>query len=555
MVANFVRALGAESGIQLNPLVDGSEFPSQGKTDQAFCMPMRATRGRIDRAFAVNSDNFFQKLGRGQSLRSSVLNEAWIQCYEALNAGAYTAVVSRLINLEESKLGFINIGINKTAPNNIEAKVTFDENAAIEDMNVFLVLQHLECFNDGIIIEVHAEENQVSGGLLDDNNVINLVFKDVQGIKLYSFVGSLDPEARDDYGNSLFIEDVIEAQTDNFKIKPIVNNGDLTISPSSNCYGYDQNGREKWYISKVLDYFQEGEIGSYTTQDYIRCRQHLQKTQLGFKYIGSGGSLSIDLLSQLMQLSYAMNIQFRFDIHGSYAPYLVIQFMQDINATAANTPHLLQAYWTPFKSNDPTGINGKIYIGTSGLNIGLACARNAIKNDQGFAAKQYPIAGDLFPVNRTGIVQTYTPENSELSQLAIAKVNPVIYESNDLGGQYLFSDSLTCAPVTNSLLKLISVAEMSTSVDSAIVSAGKRCLQKPMDEAIKAMDNWIESYLSDAQAAKWLVKSNDTSMDGMSYRYEIKANPQKPYDEMIVNYWCRYNGTVRQIFQTQTLSR
>ena len=79
----FKRQLGAESGVQLNPLRDNSELPAGNNSDQIFAIAMRATRGRIDKAFAVNSGNAKMRLGKGESIRVSSLNEAWVQVIEA----------------------------------------------------------------------------------------------------------------------------------------------------------------------------------------------------------------------------------------------------------------------------------------------------------------------------------------------------------------------------------------------------------------------------------------------------------------------------------------
>jgi hypothetical protein len=48
MSTAFVRQLGSESGVQLNPLRDNSEIPTTDNSDQVFGIMMRATRGRID---------------------------------------------------------------------------------------------------------------------------------------------------------------------------------------------------------------------------------------------------------------------------------------------------------------------------------------------------------------------------------------------------------------------------------------------------------------------------------------------------------------------------
>ena len=44
-------------------------------------------------------------------------------------------------------------------------------------------------------------------------------------------------------------------------------------------------------------------------------------------------------------------------------------------------------------------------------------------------------------------------------------------------------------------------------------------------------------------------------MTGGAFRFEIKPNEARPYDQMDVNYWVHYDGTARQIFATQTLTK
>ena len=88
MTVAFVRQLGAESGVQLNPLRDNSEIPSTDNSDQIFGIMMRATRGRIDKPFVVDSGNVYTKLGKGEPIRKNALNEAWVHVVEALSNGA-----------------------------------------------------------------------------------------------------------------------------------------------------------------------------------------------------------------------------------------------------------------------------------------------------------------------------------------------------------------------------------------------------------------------------------------------------------------------------------
>lgn len=545
MTTSFVRALGEQSGVQLNPLGDNSEMPTTGTADQNLAIAMRATRGRIDKAFSVDGSNFYKRLGYGETLRANALNEAWIHVQEALTNGTAQAVVTRMVGIDAQNK-WMTISIDKAT-----SAISFAVSATQSPESYDIAVKHLECFNDGIQLSIHADENRV-GGQLAANDYVTLMLSDSKGVKLYEFSGSLTEGSQDDYGNSDYLPDVIEALTDNVEVMVSVG---VSITPESKAYGFDENGETSWATSDLLNYFSEGVVGNYTTETYVQARENLEKTQLQYRYIASGGTKAPGLLSQLMTLAFNTNRQLRFDIDGTLTPEQAIAFIESINPYGAKASHLIHAYWTPLKTNDPSGVNGKSYIGTSGLNIGLACGRNAAKNAKGFAPKNYPVAGRMFPVNRSGIVQTYTPSNPELNQLAAAKINPVIYESYETGGLYVFRDSLTCAPVKNSLRKLIAVAEMSTSVDDAVTGTAKMYLQLPMATAVKRMNDWLKGYLEGAEAAEWITPSNDPTMGGASFRYEVKPNAANPYDQMDVNYWVHYDGTARQIFATQTLSK
>ena len=55
-------------------------------------------------------------------------------------------------------------------------------------------------------------------------------------------------------------------------------------------------------------------------------------------------------------------------------------------------------------------------------------------------------------------------------------------------------------------------------------------------------------YFEGATSAGWLVGK-------APFQFEVKANEARPYDRMDVNYWLHYDGVVRQIFATQTLTK
>lgn len=576
MTVAFVRQLGAEPGVQLNPLQDSSEIPSSSNADQIFGIVMRATRGRIDKPFVVDSSNVYTKLGYGEPMRVSALNEAWVHVVEALSNGAYQAVVQRLSTSESkikwavvkksaaallSDVGSAEVGKAKvggaSSPTVLAESPTFEFSTTTDDTEpeeCFIAVKHLECFNDGIKIRLHADQNRVSGSNANTSEVTLQIVDPHNDEAIYEFKGSLLADARDDYGNSYYLPDVVASQTDAVEVLVGVTGAQAVIKPTEDGYGYDDNGSVAWAESDTLVCFTEGTT-EYETDDYVSACDKLQYTQYDFAYLSSGGTQAKPLLQQLALLAYATNKQLRFDVPGTLSVDAAIAWVEDLNFGASKGAHLLHAFWSPLKSDDPTGVNPKSVIGTATLNIAFACGRNAVKNAQGFAAKNYPIAGREWQINRTGIVQIYTPKKSEPDALAKAKINPVVYETYTGGGRYVFLDSLTCAPVEQSQRKLIAVADMSTDLDDQVTRYGKDCLQLPMDIAVKRMNDKLESTFSGAQASGWLVPSNDPAMGGAAYRYQVAPNALRPYDTMDVRYWLRYDGTNRQIYVTQTLTR
>lgn len=542
---SFVRHLGAESGVQLNPLRDSSELPAFGRDDQNFAIAMRATRGRIDKAFAVDRSNVRRRLGHGEPMRINALNEAWVHVVEALNSGAYEAVVSRLTD-SSSVLSWIVVAWDE-----VESEYTFTASETEPTTGFLFAVKHLDCFNDGIKIAFRAEEKR-DGGVNVANDVITVKLLDpVDDATLFTATGSLAFGAMDDFGNAFDLPSVVDGLADNVEV--VI--GDLNSVPAdSPAYGFNAAGQAQWLESPVVDYFDEGTT-TYAAADYVRAREQLLATSLRYGYIASGGTEAVDLIAELAILAHETARQLRIDIPGDLTADEAIAFVEQLNLGGQPSSHLLQAFWAPLKSMDPTGINGKRYFGTATLNIAMACARNARVNARGFAPKNYPIAGRAWPLSRQRVEQTYTPNNQDLNRLALAKINPVIFETYSNGGLYVFRDSLTSATVDNSLKKLIAVAEMSSSIDHFVTRYGKDMLQLPMEIAIKRMRDALTTLFESAQASEWLVPSSEPEMDGAAWRFEVQANEQKPYERMDVRYWLRYDGTTRQIHVTQTLSK
>ena len=540
----FKRQLGAESGVQLNPLGDNSELPAGDNSDQIYAIALRATRGRIDKAFTVNAGNVKMRLGAGESIRKNALNEAWVQVVESLSKGAYTAVVSRM-HTEAAKLSWIVV--KETAETGAyEYSVVEDEPVA----PFLFAVKHLGCFNDGIKVEFSVGENRV-GGTSMPNDMVTLRLVDAGNNKVAEYTGSLVQGSVDDSGNTKYLPDVVDAYTD--EIELLVGAAD-EINPESEAYGFDEAGRAKWAKSDLLIYFDEGTT-VHAAVDAQRAAEQLKKTPHQYGYIASGGTKSTDLLSALLNLMHDTNTQLRIDVPGSMSPEEAVSFIEAAGISASPSSHLAHAFWAPFRSSDPSGINPKYHFGTSALNIAKACARNAQVNAKGFAPKNYPIAGRDWPVDRTGITQTYTPDDQELDLLARAKINPVIYETYTGGGRYVWLDSITCAPVDNSLKKLIAVVDMSTAIDTSVTRFAKDALQKPMKIAVKRTNDFLLSLFESAEASDWIVPSGDPAMGGAAFRFEVMPNEARPYELMDIRYWLRYDGTNRQTHVTQTLSR
>jgi hypothetical protein len=537
MATTFYRHIGAQPGIQQNPLKDTSELPSFGNQDQTFAVAARFPRGRIDKPFRVNRSTAARKLGRPEPMRSSQLNESHVQVVEALNNGSFEAVVMRL-STASAVLNWIVVNHDGTATTAAELPTT--------KTHLFAV-KHLECHNDGIRVSFHADAISESGSNVA-NQTITVQLIDSTGILLHEFTGSLDPAATDDFGNTFYLPNVVSSQLADGEVEISVPD-DASVSPDSDAYGKTESGSTSWITTPVISYFVEGGIG-YVTDDFVKARNLLKSTDLDYGYIVSGGSRSAALITQMVLLAFDVNRQFKYDVPGDLTPDAAIDFVNQLNITDKNYVHLVHAFWAPLKTDCPSGINGKAVIGTSALNVAKACSRNASTNAKGFAPKNYPIAGESFPFDRSGVQQLYAPSEQELSDLALAGINPVLYERYSSGGKYVWTDSLT-SRTGNSLAKLIAVADMSTDLDDKITRYMKGLVQFPMNEACKKANDFLKTLLVGADASGWLVPSS--KLGGRSFQYLAQPNEARPYDRMDVKVWTSFDGTVRQIMQTQEI--
>lgn len=549
MPVTFVRNLGHQTGVQLNPLVDLSERLPSGAGDQAFGVVLRATRGRIDRAIVVDSGDVTAKLGAVEPMRVNLINEARAQLSEALTISGGYAVVSRLVRADQAQVKWATlVATDPVAPATAKT-YAFGVSDDKLDTGFVLQLKHLGCFNDGIKLSVWSEPVTV-GGIEQSTKTINLRVTDAAGNTLFFFQGSTDPDARDDYGRSAYLPDVVAARTDEVEILVEPN---AEFSPGEALYGYNANGAEQWLSSGVLVTFIEGDH-AYTGDDYQEAVDRLKYAQHNFAYIASGGSQSSSLLSKLADMATETNRQLRFDVAGDLDVDAAIAFVESLSLSYRDMAHLLQSFWMPVRCDDPSGANPNGYLGSAMLNIALACRRNETINASGLAAKNYPIAGRSHPIRRSGLRQTFKISEMQLSNLARARINPVIFDTFADGSYCVFRDQITLSVADNSLRRLISVVDMSTAIDDQLARFGKSLINSyPMTMAIKRMSDYMRELFGAAETAGWLVPSAE--MGGASFQFVVEPDVERPYDKMNLRYSLRYDGALRQIEMTQYLSK
>jgi hypothetical protein len=535
MARAFVRQLGAQPGVQLNPIKDRTEGGGLGVFDQTVAIIGRFTRGRIDKPFRVNRSNFELLLGKTASITLSLLNEAAVQAYEALQRGAREVVVQRL-SVPAAAISWLNFASGSTS--------SFAASPTAPVSGTFGV-RHLGCHNDGIVVKVHADEKLVTGSQVG-NDMVTVQVTDAQGAELFRFKGSLTAGSVDEFNQSNYLPDVSAATTDLLEWTII---SGATIEPSHDGYGKDAGGADKWAASAVTAVFSEGGTG-YVTGDYDQAVTALANSQEDFGYIISGGSRAVGLITRLADLAFDTNRQFIFDVPGDLSVAGAIAFMESLSFGGVGRDHYPQAYWAPLRSTDPANGN-RVVLGAGGAQAGFRCARNAATNAYGLAAKNQPIAGVNGALGRSGVTQLVSLSQQDLSDLASARINPVIYQTFSTGGGFYFTDAITVANTQLSYRKLVSVAEMSAHLDEAVARFGRECLMLPMEESIQRMSDYLERLFGFALASVWLVQPDDP--DTPPFAFEVTRNPASPADGMQVTYRLHYDGVARQVIVQQSI--
>lgn len=537
MATAFTRSLGAQPGTQLQPIRDRTDGSSLGVFDQVAALVGRFARGRIDKPFRVNRATLRQMLGKPASVALSALNEAYVHAYECLQRGAREVVVSRLS---------VSAAVNSWIVFTSAATSTFTVAATVPGTAHTFSVRHLGCHNDGIKVLVHSDTLTVSG-TPTANPLVTVVIIDADNVELFRITGSLTSGSVDEFGNSNFLPDVSGEQTD--MLDWSVYTG-ATIATTHDGYGKAANGTDKFATSALLVAFSESGTG-YVTADYDRAMDQLRNSQEDFGYILGGGTRAVALITRMADLAFDTNRQFVFDIDGTLNPTAATAFVQSLGFGTLGRDHYPQVYWAPLRAMDPANGN-KTVFGTSGAQVGYRCARNAVQNAYGLAAKNQPVAGINGNLGRTNVTQIYSPRQDELSDLANAKINPVIFQTYSGGGRYVFSDALTCAATSLSYRKLQTVAEMSAHLDEAVCRFARECLMLPMKTSIERMESFLEKLFQNAYGSGWLVDSKDP--DIVPFAFMVKRDVNQPADRMNVEYWLHYDGVARQVYVQQSIT-
>lgn len=540
MATAFTRALGFEAGVQLNPTVDKSEgYAGNTVAEQSVGVVSRLTRGPMDTAFAVYSSNVRAVTGNPRPFFDD-----HGQLVEMLSRGAKCVIVSRVVG-ENAKNQWVVIREPSSKGDNWGYEFALSD--TLPEDEFMLAFKHLGCFSDGVKVSLSAKEVRNDSDVKQDTDDLMFKLLDKSGTMILGLYGSLDKEHVDDFGLPSNLQTIADKFNPN-DIQIVL--GTQKVSKDSAAYGFDSNGLQKTQVSALLFPFKEGDIDSLTATEYEKAVKRLEDTTLDYTYISSLGSDALSLLSKLVILGEKKNIQTIIDVKNDLTPKQAIAWKKQLGTIS----HLVDFYWHPVVCNDPNGISGRVMYGAGAYQAAKRCGRNAAINQLGFAMKEQPIAGRQFPLQRVAMKQLYKPSQDELSDLADAGINPVIFTSFANGGAYIFADVVTASGKKSSYLNLTNSVEITTSLERDVAAMAKDSfMYGPMQKAIKLAQAMVKQHLENAEKSGWLVKSDE--LGGNAFTIRIEPSAQRPADTMVINLQMRVEGCVRQVFITNEVTR
>lgn len=570
-MAMFERQIGEQSGIQLNPTVDRTDGVA-GFGDQTAAIVGSFSRGRIDKPFWVDNQTLRARLGAAVSLNKSLLNEAYLHIYEALQNGAQQVLVSRLLRGNvvndfvviqvDANQGALKTETGEPILNGAGAAITVGNTAIITTAasistgfvdELAIAFKLKDGINEGFVVRANFDAYDDVDAWNDTRTVFNpkslritIEILDKASLQvLYRAVGAVHPDSVDEFNQTRYIGDLA---SDVFVFSAgNLPNTSYQEALEDSTMGLMMDGT-RLFIRQAVDPFNHVDT-TYTNSEIDTAVNALRYTNEDFGYIMGGGTQSVPLLTRLIALSYNTETLLAIDVPSTKTEEEAITWV-----TALNVDNfLISCYWTPLKCDEPLN-GGKQSWGSSGAQIGLRCNRNARLNSLGFAPKNNPIAGKDWPLPRSGITQLRTPTANQLSALAKAKINPVILDKFSDGSRYTFRDSLSMARTLVSKKKLITVAEMSAHLNQVVIRIGKDNIQKGMTVAIARCRAQIERLCQNAEASGWLVPSRDPQMLGLTFTLDLKPNESHPNDWLDIRFAVSFDGVARVVIIEQTIT-
>jgi hypothetical protein len=240
----FTRQLGSQAGVQLNYPLDNTEGFDAGNSDQAFATMGVFARGRTDKAFKVTRSNYKRFLGAGGSLSLSTLNEVYLHVYEAFKHGANEAVLSRY-ERSDAVMQTITIHGMDVVPNNVigtQGGLLLPAYTGNPNDTEIVIFQHLEKFNDGVIVQAKADlDESGSGGKQAVKMAGNVDFADSTGLSgatVYTASitvdgGSAQPLSVVGSASTTYTDLIAELNADTTGATWTLKNGDLTATSDS----------------------------------------------------------------------------------------------------------------------------------------------------------------------------------------------------------------------------------------------------------------------------------------------------------------------------------
>lgn len=405
---------------------------------------------------------------------------------------------------------------------------------AITDTDLFSSLTDYVAINAEAQVEISVPSKLLTVRLVEVGT----------GKELFSFYGSLDETAVNDFNESIFLSDVVSQITDDVEI--VVASG-AQVEVDSLFYGKDNDSNNKT-VSEDVDYYDAGSA-ALTSTEINAAINNLRYNEFEHRYFITAGDQNAVAVAGMANIAKEMNRPIIVDIPAGYTKAQAITWLNSLGGGMISS--YVHVYWTPLKARDPLN-GGKAVWGTSGMQVGYRCARNAQTDNNGIPPMNYPIAGKNYKVDRLNVTQLEFPTEDDLNDLADNGINPVIFEQYNTESGYVFADSLTNVR-KESATKLIAVSDMSSQVDDWIAKFGKESLQLPMEDAIRIMSRFERELFEALQTAVWITPS--VELGGASYEATVERNASRPFDRMDTNYALHYDGTLRAVYAQQTISR